>query len=223
MKDISLYGHLTIDTILEGSCERKTLGSIANVWKSLIEIDPTINIGLSPIDIGQALIYVDSVSAQRYSKANLNLTKNKVKTFDSKIHHIAYLNEITTIEFISNLNGIVTADVCSGKELNKDLLKYIDYLFISDEDIGENFNDYVDSTKGYVILHSSSGSIVSNGDVKFDYKLPKELILKGVNVLGAGDTFASCFLYKLLKDVGNIQNWIEFAHLKTTEIIRNSI
>jgi sugar/nucleoside kinase (ribokinase family) len=223
MKDISLYGHLTIDTILEGSCERKTLGSIANVWKSLIEIDPTINIGLSPIDIGQALIYIDSVSAQRYSKANLNLTKNKVKTFDSKIHHIAYLNEITTVEFISNLNGIVTADVCSGKELNKDLLKYIDYLFISDEDIEENFNDYVDSAKGYVILHSSSGSVVSNGDVKFAYKMPKELILKGVNVLGAGDTFASCFLYKLLKGVGNIQNWIEFAHLKTTEIIRNSI
>ena len=35
MKDISLYGHLTIDTILEGETEKKTLGAIANVWKSL--------------------------------------------------------------------------------------------------------------------------------------------------------------------------------------------
>ena len=31
MKDISLYGHLTIDTIVDGVKERKTLGSMANV------------------------------------------------------------------------------------------------------------------------------------------------------------------------------------------------
>jgi len=49
------------------------------------------------------------------------------------------------------------------------------------------------------------------------------LMLKDVNVLGAGDTFASCFLHKLLQNEGDIHNWIEFAHLKTTEIIRNSI
>ena len=53
--------------------------------------------------------------------------------------------------------------------------------------------------------------------------LPEELMLKDVNVLGAGDTFASCFLHKLLQNEGDIHNWIEFAHLKTTEIIRNSI
>ena len=48
-------------------------------------------------------------------------------------------------------------------------------------------------------------------------------MLKDVNVLGAGDTFASCFLYKLLNNEGDIRTWIEFSHLKTTEIIRNSI
>ena len=31
MKDIALYGHLTIDTILDGIKERKSLGSMANV------------------------------------------------------------------------------------------------------------------------------------------------------------------------------------------------
>jgi sugar/nucleoside kinase (ribokinase family) len=126
-------------------------------------------------------------------------------------------------DFIPKLNGIITADICSGKSLNKDLLKGVDYLFISDEDIDGNLSDYVNTIKGYVILHSSSGSIVSNGKDEFFYKLPKDLILKGVNVLGAGDTFASCFLYKLLRNEGSIHNWIEFAHLKTTEIIRNSI
>ena len=72
MKDISLYGHLTIDTILDGNSEKKSLGSMANVWRSLLEIDSTLNIGLSPIDVGQALVYIDKLSAQRYSKANLN-------------------------------------------------------------------------------------------------------------------------------------------------------
>ena len=223
MKDISLYGHLTIDTILDGNSEKKSLGSMANVWKSLLEIDSTLNIGLSPIDVGQALVYIDKLSAQRYSKANLNLVQHKVKIFESKVHHLIYLNEMSIHDFIPKLNGIITADICSGKSLNKDLLKGVDYLFISDEDIDGNLSDYVNTIKGYVILHSSSGSVVSNGKDEFFYKLPKDLILKGVNVLGAGDTFASCFLYKLLRNEGSIHNWIEFAHLKTTEIIRNSI
>jgi sugar/nucleoside kinase (ribokinase family) len=223
MKDISLYGHLTIDTIIEGSKEKKTLGSMANVWKSLLEIDPTIDIGLSPIDVGQALIYIDKLAAQRYSKVQLSLVQHQAKIFDSKINHLIYLNEMTRHDFIPALNGIITADICPGKPVNKDLLSSIDYLFISDEDIDSDLSDYTNATKGWVILHSASGSVVSDGDKEFFYKLPEELMLKGVNVLGAGDTFASCFLHKLLKNEGDIHTWIEFAHLKTTEIIRNSI
>jgi len=223
MKDISLYGHLTIDTILDGNSEKKQLGSMANVWKSLLDVDSTLNIGLSPIDVGQALVYIDRLASQRYSKASLNLVQHRAKIFESKIHHLIYLNEMTIHDFIPALDGIVTADVCTGKSVNKDLLKHIDYLFISDEDMESDLSDYADATKGYVILHSSSGSIISNGEEEFFYKLPEDLILKGVNVLGAGDTFASCFLYKLLRNEGDIHSWIEFAHLKTTEIIRNSI
>ena len=223
MKDISLYGHLTIDTILDGNSEKKSLGSMANVWKSLLDVDPTLNIGISPIDVGQALVYIDRLASQRYSKASLNLVQHRAKIFESKIHHLIYLNEMTIHDFIPALDGIVTADVCTGKSVNKDLLKHIDYLFISDEDMESDLSDYADATKGYVILHSSSGSIISNGEEEFFYKLPEDLILKGVNVLGAGDTFASCFLYKLLRNEGDIHSWIEFAHLKTTEIIRNSI
>ena len=84
-------------------------------------------------------------------------------------------------------------------------------------------SEYAEATKGWVILHSSSGSTVSNGENEFFYKLPEELMLTGVNVLGAGDIFASCFLHKLLQDEGNIHSWIEFSHLKTTEILKNSI
>ena len=81
MKDISLYGHLTIDNLIDGETEKKTLGSIANVWKALIELDSSLNIGLSPIDIGQALIYIDKKSATRVSKASLNLKKCIPKIF----------------------------------------------------------------------------------------------------------------------------------------------
>ena len=103
------------------------------------------------------------------------------------------------------------------------MLQYVDYLFISDEDIDGDLSEYAEATRGWVILHSASGSVVSNNDKEFFYKMPEELMLKGVNVLGAGDTFASCFLHKLLQNEGDIRTWIEFAHLKTTEIIRNSI
>ena len=219
MKDVALYGHLTIDTIVDGNSEKKTLGSMANVWKALLELDPTLDVGLSPIDVGQALIYIDKLAAQRYSKVNLSLVQHQAKIYSSKINHLIYLNEMTRHDFIPALDGIITADICPGKPVNKDLLQNVDYLFISDEDIDGSLSEYTEATKGWVILHSSSGSIVSNGDTEFFYKLPEEMMLKNVNVLGSGDIFASCFLHKLLQNEGDIHNWIEFAHLKTTEII----
>ena len=73
MYDISLYGHLTIDTLLtEGEKEKKTLGSMANVWKALVELDCSLKIGLSPIDIGQALIYIDKQGGTRVSKPSIH-------------------------------------------------------------------------------------------------------------------------------------------------------
>ena len=222
MKDIALYGHLTIDTILDGDTEKKTLGSMANVWKALLELDATLDIGLSPIDVGQALIYVDKSAAQRYSKVNLSLVEHQVKMMSSKISHLIYLNEMTRHDFIPALDGIITADICPGKSVNKEMLQYVDYLFISDEDIKGSLSEYTNATKGWVILHSASGSVVSNGEEEFFYKLPEELMLKDVNVLGAGDIFASCFLYKLLEGYGDIRDWIEYSHLTTTEILKSS-
>ena len=222
MKDIALYGHLTIDTILDGDTEKKTLGSMANVWKALLELDATLDIGLSPIDVGQALIYVDKPAAQRYSKVNLSLVEHQVKMMSSKISHLIYLNELTRHDFIPALDGIITADICPGKSVNKEMLQYVDYLFISDEDIKGSLSEYTNATKGWVILHSASGSVVSNGEEEFFYKLPEEMMLKDVNVLGAGDIFASCFLYKLLEGYGDIRDWIEYSHLTTTEILKSS-
>ncbi len=219
MKDISLYGHLTIDTLLDGETEKKTLGSIANVWKALVGLDCSLNIGLSPIDIGQALIYIDKQAATRVGKASLNLKKFAPKIIESKVHHILYLNEISDTAFIPALDGIITSDICPGKPVRKELLQHVDYLFISDEDC-DDFSGLVEATKGWVILHSATGSICSNGKDEFFWKLHEDDILKNVNVLGAGDIFAACCLYKLLGEDNDIHNWIEFAHRKTTEILK---
>ena len=220
MKDISLYGHLTVDTLLDGETEKKTLGSMANVWKALVELDCSLKIGLSPIDIGQALIYIDKEAATRVGKASLNLRQFSAKVLTSKVHHLIYLNEMSKTDFIPALDGIITADICPGKPVRKDLLQHVDYLFISDEDC-DDFAELVDATKGWVILHSSTGSICSNGDDEFFWKLHEDDILKNVNVLGAGDIFAACCLYKLLEEDSDIHNWIEFAHRTTTEILRH--
>ena len=220
MKDISLYGHLTVDTLLDGETEKKTLGSMANVWKALVELDCSLKIGLSPIDIGQALIYIDKEAATRVGKASLNLRQFSAKVLTSKVHHLIYLYEMSKTDFIPALDGIITADVCPGKPVRKELLQHVDYLFISDEDC-DDFAELVDATKGWVILHSSTGSICSNGDDEFFWKLHEDDILKNVNVLGAGDIFAACCLYKLLEEDNDIHTWIEFAHRKTTEILRH--
>lgn len=220
MKDISLYGHLTIDTIIDDTSETKTLGSIANVWKALVQLDSSMKLGLSPIDIGEALIYVDHDSSRRYSKAALNLKKMPPRVSPSYVNHLCYLNEISDTKFISTLSGDITADVCPGKPLDRDLLRFVDYLFISDEDV-DDFDSLVDATKGWVILHSSSGSVFSNGIDEHSYELPKDKILSNVNVLGAGDMFAACFLYKLLLNRGTIIDWVEYSHLRTTEFIKS--
>ena len=122
MKDISLYGHLTVDTLLDGETEKKTLGSIANVWKALVGLDCSLNIGLSPIDIGQALIYIDRKAATRVGKASLNLRKFSPKVFESKVHHLSYLNEMSERSFIASLDGIITADICPGRPVMKEVL-----------------------------------------------------------------------------------------------------
>ena len=220
MKDISLYGHLTIDTLLtEGEKEKKTLGSMANVWKALIELDCSLKIGLSPIDVGQALIYIDKQAATRVGKASLNLKKFSAQDIPSHVSHLIYLNEMSDTAFIPALDGIITADICPGKPVRKELLQYVDYLFISDEEC-DDFSDLVEATKGWVILHSSTGSVISNGEEEHSWNLPESDIIKDVNVLGAGDIFASCFMYKLLGQEQDVRKSIEFAHIKTTEILK---
>ena len=52
MYDIALYGHLVFDTVKENPKTNHDIGGIVNVWRSLKDIDPTLDIYVCPSNIG---------------------------------------------------------------------------------------------------------------------------------------------------------------------------
>ena len=76
-------------------------------------------------------------------------------------------------------------------------------------------------TKGYVILHTNKSSVVSDGKTETSYKINDSLFVEKSNVLGAGDMFASSFLYGLNKKdpIDQIQ---KYAHEITSKLITSA-
>lgn len=193
--DISVYGHLTIDTIFDNSKEY-SFGGIANVWSALKNINSDLIIDISPTQYGEALIYVDRDNSKRYSDALLNMKTFFPDIQKSKISLVLYLNELLETKFLDNLKSYNIADTCKGKKLNLNLLNNIDLLVSSDEDIPDikNYTDYFD---GIVLIHSAFGSKLGLRDNYFEFELDKKDQHSNINVLGAGDIFLS-FLANLI-------------------------
>jgi len=82
-----------------------------------------------------------------------------------------------------------------------------------------NLEELAEHTKGAVIVHTSVGSTVRIKDSKKAYFIEPDMFVKDANVLGAGDMFASCFLYELHKS-GSIDSAINYAHKTASELIR---
>jgi len=218
MYDLSVYGHLTVDRIFDGFKEHRTLGAIGNFWEGCMLTDPNLFINIQPTSIGEAIIYVDKQACTRLGRGVLNLkTKTIEQVQSSKWNHIMYLNKIKNVDFIRDLGGtIISADITSGKINNIEMLKHIDYLFISDEDIFMNLKDLSKLVKGWVILHSPCGSVCHNGDEFFETKTE---IVENLNVLGAGDFFAASFISHKLRDDREMRECVKFAHQNTTKIL----
>ena len=89
-----------------------------------------------------------------------------------------------------------------------ELLKYVDYLFISDEDMFTDFDSLCNLTKGWVILHHKTGSISSNKNNKIVINTEE---IDKVNVLGAGDIYISHFIVNMLRNI-QIKNSLQMAH-----------
>jgi len=195
--DVSLYGHLTLDTIYVDFDCQKRLGSMGNVWHALLSMNSKLKVHLSPTSVGEALIYVNKERAERISRCVPEMKTSEPKIEKSKWNHVLYLNELSDLSFLKNLKGTTSGDVCVGRSIDVDCLKYIDYLFIADEDVFMDLREMAKLTRGWIIMHSSRGSIVTNGEEYHKVGIDN-LQADSINVLGAGDSFAAAFIANML-------------------------
>lgn len=222
-KSITLYGHLTVDRILIDFKETSSLGGIANVWSGLISLGEGLNINIQPLSIGHALILVDRENNYRVGRGCLNIKEKKGFAIDSDWHHISYINQLSDRTFVSHLNGIVSADITKEQpEICADVLQYLDYLFIAKEDLFMDIEELGSKVKGHVIMHHPTGSVFSDGKVTEEYDIPTDLYLSDVNVLGAGDYFASGFI-KSMCDGYNVKESVVNAHKVASTLIKQNL
>lgn len=226
--DVSLYGHLTIDTIFDESKDY-SFGGIANVWRTLKKMNSDLLVNLEPTHYGEAIIYVDKSNSKRYSDALLNLKNFTPKTLPSKINLISYINELGDKSFIGDLIGFNIADVCKGKEVKKEILKNIDLLLIADEDLN-NLQDLRQNFSGILLTHSAIGSTIYYEENEFETVINKKNFIENLNVLGAGDMFAAVLIFYLInkmeeeltdktKIFEKIKNFMETIHKETTQLL----
>ena len=220
--DVTIYGHLSYDNIFSGFDYKTSVGCMGNVWAQLKTIGPDIRVKLEPTDIGESLILTSTEQCKRTSISRLSL-KTRIPTIhDSEISHVMYINELSDTSFISKLSGFVTADVCNGKPLDTTNvnLMHIDLLLLSDEDALINIEGLVSVVRGYVLVHHAVGSTIYSKTTQ-----PKQFkaeFVSNINVLGAGDKFASYIIAGLLVDKPqSIDKVIQDAHNKLTEYFKN--
>ena len=222
-KSVTLYGHLTVDRILVDFKETPSLGGIANVWSGLVSQGQGLNVSIQPLSIGHALVLVDKENNYRVGRCSFNVKENPASPTDDDWHHISYINQLSDISFLSQLGGVVSADITKeNPERSLDHLQYLDYLFIAKEDMFMDILELGKLVKGYVIMHHPHGSSISDGNTVQDYALPEELFLSDINVLGAGDYFASGFIRSMI--TGNeLQDSVVKAHNIATNLLKENL
>ena len=89
--DLAIYGHLTVDRIINNFKESVSLGAMANVWSALAKIDSKIKIKLEPCAIGEAIVLINEMSSQRFGRGNLNLKTTKPNIMKLNLIFINYL------------------------------------------------------------------------------------------------------------------------------------
>lgn len=222
MFDVSLYGNITFDRIINKDFRDNSVGSIGNVWKHLNYINPKLKINLQPTDFGEALILINEDTAERASTTNMSLYNRKPQIQESKWNHITYLNQIQDLSFISKINtGVISADICRGSHLSDvDVLKEINYLFLADEDIFMDIKKLISLVKNGLILHHKGGSICYMKDgSKFESKVN---VIENINVLGCGDMFASYVINHYLTS-NNLKESIKTSHKLVTDFLEATI
>ena len=129
-------------------------------------------------------------------------------------------------------DGIISIDFCLNKHSESEkkriykILEFVDYAILSDEEASSltGYNNMFDITKEIgkmvtksAIVHSpariyeSDGTAIKNYTTSYIEDIP-------LNVLAAGDTFAACFITKMLRG-NDVATSIKFAHDYTTKYI----
>ena len=93
-------------------------------------------------------------------------------------------------------------------------------MFIADEDAYADLKTMCKDTKGYVILHTNKSSVVCDGRYENTFKIDEEMFIPKSNVLGAGDMFASSFLYGIHLGLP-IDQTQKYAHETTSKLIKS--
>ncbi len=220
---VSLYGHMIVDRIFVDMKEKSTLGGLANVWSALIRLNPNLLVDLQPTSFGEAVIVVDKENNRRISKCHHNIKVRTPLISKNEWHHIAYANRLADDSFIKKIkHGIISVDITKeNPDKVLDNVKYIDFLFISDEDLFMDIKELGSLTKGWVVVHSPHTSVFSDGKSVHEYEIPKNLILNNVNVLGAGDYFAAAFINSTLQKM-SIKDAVSNAHRLTTDLLKEN-
>jgi hypothetical protein len=218
--DLALYGHLTKDRIYFSDFRQKlSIGAAGNVWEAFTKVHPSLSLSIQPLALGEAIILVDTVNGSRLGRGRLNSVTQVGRAINANWHHIMYLNQLKDVSFIRDIEeGIISVDVTSGEMRNIEMLQYVDYMFISDEDLFMSLEELSNLVRGWVVLHYPTGSIITNG--KKTYKT-ETVTIKNLNVLGAGDYYAGCFIGNLLKNERlSLSKCAEMAHKDTLQVLR---
>jgi sugar/nucleoside kinase (ribokinase family) len=164
----------------------------------------------------------------------------KLKNMNAKWDHVLYLDKLPKLNsFHDHKGSIISTDICGSVHSERDkvrifkMLPCIDYFFASEEEAQSltSTSTALEATKklgkllkGHAIIHSPRGSLVSDsaGDI-LEFKC-ETIIDSPVDVLGAGDHFASSFIAHRLKNKElSIDKSVEFAHQSATSFVQNKI
>lgn len=236
---IILYGNEFQDTILTldkfpkpnqtnlVSNIQKTMGGIYNLERGFKKLNSTLAIVLYSLSKSIATILYDQSKDQRsslvYKEAEYLLSSEKfIEEADWK--HIAYIDHLPNLteKDIKKMaeTSTLSADFCENKinDQLKNLLPYLHYLFISAEDLQNIENEIKNYLSGFLIVHSKDGSYIWKKENGILYSINNNYIVENINPLGAGDYFASSFIYNILLK-NNLEKSLLNAHKFATEMI----
>lgn len=211
--DLSIIGHAVKDQIFDGICEpNEKWGGIYNVSRCLSlmnkKFDTKISHDIQPSSYGEALIKIDrNSSSKEIIEVNLNKTTRIPSIKKSNWYHFCYLNEIKLSKKFFELDGIKSADLCKGKEINN--INQFDYIFLSSEEHDARKYSYKNKNIKFISHDPEKIEIFQGGEKIDGLNLSKPI--ENINCLGVGDFFAGSFIYKKLCQNVNDSEAIIFA------------